>query len=122
HCVAEPRDRVTRHPKHRPFVHWLCAERAIKLYRRLVPIEHSPLHPAAAPVPRNFRKLNEQPASVAFATLFRLNKQVLEVKSRSPQPGRKIVKENCEPDRRLSLECNQEFCRRPFPEIGRAHV
>src|SRR4029077_9917002 len=115
-CVREARNSVTRQPKHRPFVHWLRVESAIKLYRRFVPIEHSPFHPAAAPVPRNFRKLNEQCAPITFAALFRFHEQVFEVKPRPPQPGGKIVKVNCEPNRRFSLENNEDFRGRSFPK------
>src|SRR5207249_4473429 len=102
--------------EHGPFVHRLCAERAIKFYSRFIPIEHSPFHPAAAPVPRNFRKLNEQCAPITFAALFRLHEQIFEVKPWSPQPGGKIIKENSEPDRRLSLKREKDFRGRSFPE------
>src|SRR5262249_29256979 len=102
--------------EHCPFVHWLRAERTIKLNGRLVPIEHSPFHPAAAAVPRDFRKLDEQCAPITFAPLFWFYEQVFQVKPRPPKPGGKIIKENCEPNGRFSFKRKKHLRSRPFPE------
>src|SRR6266536_6408293 len=97
-------------------MHWFGAERAIKLDRRFVPIEHRPFQSPALSVPRDLRKLDQQCASIAFAALVRLHEQVFEVKAGSSQPGRKIIKENCKPNRRLSFKREKNLRGRPFPE------
>src|ERR1044072_9076900 len=97
-------------------MHWLGAERAIKLYRRFVPIKHSPFHSPAFSVPRDLRKLDQQRASIAFAALIRIHEQVLELKPGSSKPGGKIIKVNCEPNRRFSFKREKNFRRRTFPE------
>src|SRR5580765_7451433 len=97
-------------------MHWLGAERAIKFDRWLVPIEHSPFQSPALSIPRDLRKLDQQRASTAFAALVRLHEQVFEVKPGSSKPGGKIIKVNCEPNRRFSFERQKNLRRRPFPE------
>ncbi len=114
--IRESRNFIARQAKHSPFVHRFCAERAIKLYRRFIPIEHGPFHPAASPIPCDFRKLDEQCAPITFAALFRFHEQVFEVKPGSPEPGGKIIKVNCKPDWRLPFKREEHFCGRPFPE------
>src|SRR4029077_18627220 len=109
-------DAVARQPEHGPFMQLLCPHRPIKLYPRFVPIEHSPFHPTAAPLPRNFRKLNEQCAPVTFAAQVRFHEQIFEVKPRPPKPGGKIMKVNCEPNWRLPFKREEHFRSRPFPE------
>src|SRR5439155_22513784 len=90
-------------------MHRLRPERAIKLDRWLVPIEHSPFHPAAAAVPRDLCQLNKQRATVSFAAVLRLHEQIFKIKPGSPQPCGKIVKVNCEPDRRVSFKCEMHI-------------
>src|SRR5882724_3283722 len=109
-------------------MHWLGAERAIKLYRRFVPIKHSPFHSATLSVTRDLRKLDQQRASIAFAALIRIHEQVFEVKPGSSKPGGKIIKVNCEPNRRFPFKREKNFRRRTFPEqnidkllLGRSH-
>src|SRR5207249_9358931 len=97
-------------------MHRLRPERAIKLDRWLVPIEHSPFHPAAAAVPRDLCQLNKQRATVSFAAVLRLHEQIFEIKPDSPQPCGKIVKVNCEPDRRFPFERKKHFRRWFFTE------
>src|SRR5207249_6829386 len=70
--LCEASNPVTRQSEHGPFVHWFGAKRSIKFDGWFVPIEHSPFHPAAVPLAGDFRKLDEQCTSVAFAAIFQI--------------------------------------------------
>src|SRR6266568_6548051 len=92
--VRELPDLLAGQSKYCPLVHRLCAKGAIEFDRRLVPIEHRPFHPAAAPITCDLRQLDKQRATVAFAALLRLNEQIFEIKSRPSEPRGKIVEIN----------------------------
>src|SRR6266404_9307878 len=76
---------VARQPEYGPFVHRLCAKRTIKLDGRLVPIEHSPFHPAAAAITRNLRKLDKQRPTAPFPALLRFHEQIFQIEPRPPK-------------------------------------
>src|SRR2546427_6308159 len=109
------RDPITRQPEYGPFLHRFCAQSAIKLDRRFVPIEHSPFHPAAAALQRNLGKIDKQCAAITFSASLWLDEQVFEIKARSREPRGKVVKENCEANRRFSLKRKKNFRSWSFP-------
>src|ERR1043166_2451041 len=76
-------DLVARQPKDGPFVHRFRAQSPVELDGRLVPIEHGPLHPAAATITGNVRQMHEQSAAITFAALLWLNEQIFEIKPRT---------------------------------------
>ena len=114
--LRESGDPIARQSEHGPFLHRLCPERAIKLDRRFIPIEHSPFHPAAAALQRNLGKIDKQCAAITFSASLWLDEQVFEIKARSPEPRGKVVKENCEANRRFSLKRKKNFRSWSFPK------
>src|SRR5439155_24027217 len=69
-----------------------------------------PFHPAATAIARDLRKIDKQRAAITFATLLRFHEQIFEIKSGSPKPGGKVMKENGKPDRRLSFKREKNLC------------
>src|SRR5260370_704290 len=85
---------ITCQSEHGPFLQWFRAERAINLKGRFVPIEHRPFHPPATAIAGNLGKIDKQRAAIALSALVWLNEQIFEIKSGSPKPGGKVMKEN----------------------------
>src|SRR5689334_10957547 len=96
---CEPGNTVAGQTVDGPFFVRPGAELAIKLERRLIPIEHCPFHSAALPIARDLGQPNEKRAPIAPSPLFWPNEKVFQVKSAPTHPGRKIMKEKREADR-----------------------
>src|SRR5262249_2574311 len=116
------RNPVPRQAKDGPLFVRPSPQFAVKLNRRLIPIEHRPLHPAALAFLGNLRQADKKSAAVAPAPYFRPNEKVLEIKSAPAHPGREIVKEERETDRLPCFVAEQHFSRRMrteknFPQL-----
>src|SRR5439155_3734635 len=108
--LRQPGDPITRYSEYRPFIHRCRTKLAIKLDRRVIPLEDSPFHPPATAIAGHLGKIDKQRAAITFAALLRFHEQIFEIKSGSPKPGGEIVKEDCEPDRGFSFKREKNFC------------
>ena len=72
----------TGEPADLPLAHAARAERFVEVDRGLVPVEHAPLHPAAAPLVGEAGEVQEQRLAQTAATKLGLHKQILQVEAR----------------------------------------
>src|SRR4051812_4325236 len=120
--LRERRDAIAGQAEDGPLIHRFSAELSIKLNGGVIPVEHGPLHSAAAAVSGNFSELDKQSAAVTLSAMLGMDEQVLQIKSGTAEPGREVVKENGETDRGRSFEAKQHFRRRfvaeqNFPQL-----
>src|SRR5687768_9382373 len=107
--TGQPGDPLLRQPKNSPLIHRLRAELAIKLNRRVVPIEHRPLHSAAPALLRNLRETFKQRAAIPLSAQIRPDKEIFEIKTRPAEPGGEVEKVNREANRFAVLQSQQDF-------------
>src|SRR5580658_6869312 len=81
----------------RPLAVRAGAKAAVEGDRGLVPVEHRPFEPTAAPSARRLREISEQALAGAEAPGPRPHVQILEVVSRLAEQRREVVEEEREP-------------------------
>src|SRR5579862_149674 len=110
---CNPVDFFLRQPIHRPLIHRHRPQRLIKLNRRLVPIQHRPLHPPAPAFLRYLDHVNQQRFSKAFPAMLDIDKQILKINPRLAHKRRKIMKEKRKSHRLVIGKRQQHFRIRP---------
>ena len=103
------RDPVKREAKNCPVFVGPGTQLSIKLDRRLIPIEHRPLHAPALALASNLREANKKSAAVAFATNLWPNEKILEIKPAPPHPGREVVEEKRKANRLAAFLAKQNL-------------
>src|SRR4029079_14167984 len=99
-----------------PVVHQRRAEATIETNRRLVPVEHGPLHATPAAIDRQPREVLEQLAAHAAPALVLVDVQIFQVESRPSEERREIREEQGEPYCRSIALRERDFRHRPRAE------
>ena len=84
-------------PTELPLLHHARAHALVEAQRRLVPIEHRPLHAPASALNSKPGEVNQQPLSDAAPAPFRLDEQILEIETWPSEKRREVVEEQREP-------------------------
>src|SRR5919108_5967153 len=97
-CGAEL---VTCQAAEAPLIEHMCAHALVERNRRLVPVEHGPLHAAAVPALGDRRDVGEQLFADSAAPPLRDDEQIFEIQTVPAEERREIVEEEREANRHV---------------------
>ena len=96
-------------PVGRPFIHRHCAEGPVKVNAGLIPVKACPFQPSTATLYSNLRQLFQQRFPISFPTVFRKNKQILQVNACSSKKCREVMEEQGKSYFFIAFTCEQYF-------------
>ena len=88
--VRQPRDLDRREAVDDPLLHLPRIERLVEAQRRLVPVEHGPLHATTAALLRDAREGSQQRTTDAMTALRGAHEEIFEIQARPADECRKI--------------------------------
>src|SRR5579862_7893222 len=92
-----------------PLIHGDRAQLAIELDRGLVPIQHRPFQPPAAPADGRRSEPRQETAAYTEATSLGAHIEILEIDSGAADEGGEVVEEQREPDGVAVQACEDNF-------------
>src|SRR5579862_8489661 len=105
-----------------PFLKRICAQSAIKLDGRCVPIEHCPLQPSIAPFHGDLRQSRQESFADSFTPMSRLYEKVFQIEAGLAEKRREVSKIESEASRLFVPICQQHLGHRIRAEDVFANV